>query len=234
MLRQFKSAVVPKRNMLGKAPRRRITMNDVLRMDLDYDREELLDLLDRGHLLPILGAAESNQNQVAAGANPVYFPKAIVVSTDQTVLQGDLVWWDPINYTLKQCTSQAQVALGATGGLAGAAAGTNVPGVYPNPAAGTPSENLPGVQVQRGGSVYLNSTLGDGSYFPFEPVTIGVDQQTISRGGQTTANRVGFVIVAPPVVARSGPGATPLPETVAGGARVEVLLEAKFPNTVLL
>lgn len=232
MLRMRKTAVVPRRNLFGKQARRRLTISDVLKMDLDYDRQELLDLLDRGHLLPILGGAEVNQNQTAQGA--VYFPKAIVVSTDQTVLQNDLVWWDPINYTLKQCTLATQVAVSATGGLCGCAAGTNVPNVYPNPAAGTPSENLPGVQVQRGGSVYLNSTLGDGSYFPFEPVTIGADQQTVSRGGQTTANRVGFVIVSLPVNARSGPGATPSPETTAGGSKVEVWLEVKFPDTMLL
>lgn len=236
MLRKHRTAVVPKRNLLGKLVRGRLSLKEVLAMELlGYSKDDFLNMLDSGLLLPAVGGAPANQNTVLA--NPIYFPRAIVVSTDQTVLQGDMVWWDDVHYTLKQLTNPNQVAYNAgqgLGGYCGVAQGTNVPGVYPNPPAGTPSENLPGVIVQRGGTVRVNGTTGDGTYFPFEPVTVGADQQTISRGAETSANRVGLVIVPPPVTARSGPGATPLPETAAGSGTVELWILPAFPTTSVL
>lgn len=230
MLRKQKTAVVPKRNLLGRLVRGRLPLS----LTLGISKPELLDLLDMGYLLPKVEGGTSATNTVLA--NPVYFPRALVVSTDQTINQGDLVFWDGVNYTLKPLVDPTDVlwVAGGSHGFAGAAQGSNVPNVFPNPPAGTPSENLPGVVVQRGGSVKLNSTTGEGTYFPFEPVTVGADAQTISRAQQTTANRVGFVIVPPPVNARSGPGATPAPETAAAGSPVEVWLETKFPDTALL
>ena len=232
MLSKYKTAVRARRNLLGRRVRGRLALRDVLALEYGgIDPGEILDLLDRGYLLPLLGST-SKQNQTAA--NAIYFPKAIVVSTDQTINQNDMVWWDAVNYTLKPLTTSAQVAVGATGGYCGVAAGSNVPGVYPNPPAGAPSENLPGIAVQRGGSAYLTLQANDVTDYPFQPVTAaGVDAQTITKGTATAANRVGLVLVPLPVTARGGPGATPAPET-AGPGRVEVWLEPKFPDTALL
>jgi hypothetical protein len=62
----------------------------------------------------------------------------------------------------------------------------------------------------------------------------GVDAQTVTKGGATSANRVGVVIVPPPTVPRGAAGATPVPETAAGGTRVRVWIERKFPSTSLV
>jgi hypothetical protein len=194
--------------------------------------EDLADLLEQGYDLTMSGATTA-QNQVAE--NPLYFPRAVVVTTDQTINQGDSVWWDPVNYTLKPCTTAAQVAIGTTGGFCGFAAGSNVPGVYPNPPAGTPSENLPGIAVQFGGTVFANLQSNDVIDYPFQNVTMaGVDAQTITKGGATSANRVGVVIVPPPTVPRGAAGATPVPESAAGGTRVRVWVERKYPSTTLV
>jgi hypothetical protein len=221
------------RNILGKRARRRLTLREVLGLEFaGIAREDFLDLLDMGYRLPLMGGT-SKQNQTLA--NAVYFPKATVVTTDQTINQNDMVWWDGVNYTLKILTTAAQVAVGTTGGFCGCAAGSNVPGVYPNPAAGVPSENLPGILVQRGGTVGLTLQSNDVVDYPFQAVTAaGVDAQTVTKGAATSANRVGLVIVPAPVTPRGAPGATPLPESVPGGGRVEVWLESKFPTTILL
>lgn len=227
-------------NIFGKPVRRRILIRDVLKLGLDYDREELLDLLDRGHLLPMLGGAlqgaTTSKNTVMA--NPIYFPKAIAVTTDQTINQGDLVRWDGVNFTLKQLTDPTQVPyiVGGNYGLAGVAQGQSNPNVYPAPQAGTPAENLPGVIVQRGGTVKLATTVGDGNLFDFEPVTVGADAQTITRGGVTTANRVGLVISQLPATARGAAGSTPAFDTVSSGTGLfaEIWIEPKFPGTYLL
>lgn len=227
MLRKRKTAVRPTRNIVGKPLKGIIGIRELF----GRSNEDLQNLLNMGYDFQVAGGTTPTNTVLA---NPIYLPRGVVVSTDQTINQGDLVWWDATNYTLKPITNATQVAVGASGGLIGAAQGTDNPNVYPAPAAGVPSENLPGIVVQRGGSVRMNSTTGDGSYFPFEPVTIGADAQTITRGGETTANRVGFIMVPAPVSARGAPGATPLPETVAGGQGVELWLEVKFPDTALL
>jgi hypothetical protein len=194
-----------------------------------------LDLLSRGYRLPLAGGTQA-QNQVLA--NPEYFPRALIVTVDQTVNQGDFVWWDDVHYTLKPLTSTTQVAYTpgtGTGGFAGVAAGSNIPGVYPNPQAGAPSEYLPGVEVQRGGSVRAYSTAGEGSYVPFQPVTIGATAQTVSRGAETTADMVGRIIVPPPTTAGAAAGTTPVPaNTVASGGSVEVWVTPTFPISGVL
>jgi len=226
---QFKrrTAVRPKKALNGKRLRGVLSWKEAVgRSD-----EDILDLMDRGYVFELAGGTTSSNTVMA---NPIYLPKATVVSTDQTVNQGDMVWWDPVNYTLKPLTTPTAVAVSATGGFIGVAQGQANPNVYPTPAAGTPAENLPGMIVQRGGTVKVHSTTGDGSYYPYEPVTVGADAQTVTRGGQTTANRVGFVIVPLPSSARGAPGATPAPETVAGGTDLELWIEPKFPGTYLL
>lgn len=230
---KHKTAVRPRRNLLGRRVRGRISLLDMLRMEYaGIAREDVLDLLDRGYLLPILGGT-TKQNQALADAK--YFPKALVVSTDQTINQADMVWWDAVNYTLKPLTTSAQVAVGTTGGFCGCAGGSNVPGVYPNPPGDAPSENLPGIVVQRGGTVSLLLQSNDVIDYPNQSVTAaGVDAQTVTKGAASSSNRVGLVIVPLPVTPRGAPGATPAPETVAGGTRIEVWLEPKYPTTVLL
>jgi hypothetical protein len=197
-----------------------------------FDDEEVANLLDLGFWPSMEGATQAS-NQQASGANAIYFPKAIVVTTDQTINQGDCVWFDAVNYTLKIATTSSQIAVGTTGGFCGCAAGSNVPGVYPNPPAGAPSENLPGIEVQWGGDVFLNLQANDVIDGPFTAVTMsGIDAQTDTRGGSvTSSNRIGHVIVPAPATPRGAPGATPTPETVAGGTKVRVWLERKYPST---
>jgi hypothetical protein len=79
------------------------------------------------------------------------------------------------------------------------------------------------------GCVYLNSTNGE-TYNHFDAVTIGADSQTVTKSGATSGNRVGFVIIDPPSVARALQ-ATPTPETIVGaaGVRMRVQLEPKHP-----
>jgi hypothetical protein len=215
------------RNILGRKITR--TALNIARI-AGLPREELLDLLDLGFQLPYRGGT-TPQNQT--GVNPVYFPRALAVTTDQTINQGDMVWWDSVNFTLKPLTNLNQVAVGlGTGGYCGIAAGTNNPGVYPNPPGGIPSEALPGIEVQMGGAVHINTTVGE-TYNPFQPVTVGADAQTVSEGAETTADTVGRIIVPPPVTARSGPGATPVPETVVGGTRPLMWIVRQYPSTLI-
>jgi len=220
---------VPQRNVIGK-PFKGILAKEHW---VGLPDEDVADLLERGYQPVMLGETTA-QNQAAA--NVVYFPRAIVVSTDQTINQGDCVFWDSVHYTLKVCTTSAAVAVAAgTGGFCGVAAGSNVPGVYPNPPAGTPSENLPGIEVQRGGTAWLYVQSNDVIDYPFQAVTMaGVDAQTVTKGAASSANRVGLVIVPPPATPRGTPGATPAPETIAGGDRVRVWIEPKFPATALV
>lgn len=228
---QFKKRkLAVRRNAIGKPFRGTIALSRLADM-ADIDRA---DLVERGYdILPMEGETTSANTVLS---QPVYFPQALVVSSDQTINQGDMVRWDGVNYTLKPLTDPTQVAFIAGGsyGFAGVAQGQANPNVYPAPAAGTPSENLPGVVVQRGGTVRLKSTLGEGNYFPFEPLTVGADAQTVTRLAVTAANRVGLVIVPLPVSARGAPGATPAPETVLSGQAVALWIEPKFPSTVLL
>lgn len=228
---QYKRKLTVRRNVIGKRFRGVIALARVL----DMDDVELADLVERGYDLAAMKGGTTSQNTVLASPT-VYYPRALVVSSDQTINQGDMVRWDSVNYTLKALTDPTQVAyiLGGNYGFAGIAGGQANPNVYPAPAAGTPSENLPGIVVHRSGSHKVKSTTGEGTYFPFEPVTVGADAQTISRSGVTAANRVGFVIVPPPVSARGAAGATPAPETIAAGQAVELWPEVKFPTTALL
>ena len=52
------------------------------------------------------------------------FPRAVDVTTDQTIHEGDMVWWDSVNGTLKPCTASTTVPVSAgVGGFCGVAAG---------------------------------------------------------------------------------------------------------------
>jgi hypothetical protein len=163
------------------------------------------------------------------------FPHSVDVTTDQTINLGDLVYWDGVNGTLKPLTASTSVAVAGTApyytaGFCGVAAGSNDPNIYPAEPSNASSEYLPGLKVIRAGSVWLYCTAGE-FYNNFTPVTVGATAQTVTLVGATAANRVGFVLTPTPTSPSGAAGGTPTPELLAGtGQRVEVWLEAKFPN----
>jgi hypothetical protein len=222
LARRRKTAVVPKLGLMGTPFKRILPIENWIGMSDD----DVADLISRGYI-PGMAGGTTAQNQVAE--NPVYFPRAIVVSTDQTINQNDMVYWDAVNYTLKPYTSSGNFAK-----FCGCAAGSNVPGVYPNPPSGV-SENLPGIAVQMGGTVWLNLQANDVVDGPFQAVQQVTDAQTVTRGGAITGtNAVGVVIVPPPSTPRGAPGATPVGETVAGGSRIRVWLNRQYPTAAFI
>lgn len=183
------------------------------------------------------------RNAFSRAAYPNY-PLAFDVTTDQTVNQGDMVWWDATNGTLKPLTAQSQVAFVAgSGGFCGVANGGNLVSVpvFPPPGGTTALEALSGVSVQRLGSVWLFCTAGE-SYYNYIPVTVGATAQTVtmqqSSGGPIlpdSTHRVGWVVTPVPLMPQGAAGSTPLLETITGtGQLVEVLLESKFPATTVV
>lgn len=222
-----RTAVRPQVNQIGLPFKGIVAIGDLI----GWDDADIADLVSRGYTVQFAGGT-TPRNQAAKA--PVYFPGNIVVSSDQTINQGDMVWWDGVNFTLKALTTAAQVAVGATGGFCGLAAGSNQLNVYPAPPAGLPSEAFPGIAVQSGGTGFLNLAANDVIDGPFVAVTAGAgDAQTVTRGLASAANRVGVVFVEPPTNARGAPGATPAPETVQGGQAIRVWIERKFPSTVI-
>lgn len=148
------------------------------------------------------------------------FPKSVPVTTDQAINQGDLVWWDSVNGTLKSIVEAEDVE----DGFCGVANDTNPINVY-----GT--EYIAAIGVTRKGAVFLKTTAGE-FYKNFQEVTAGADAQTITLVGATENNRVGFVVTDPPVKPQGAAGSTPLQETLTGAAGVfaRVWLEPKFPS----
>jgi hypothetical protein len=153
------------------------------------------------------------------------FPKSLPVTTDQSINQGDMVWWDAVNGTLKALTAANQVAVGATGGFCGIANDTTPINIYGE-------ERLAALGVTRKGAVSLLTTPGE-FYKDFQEVTVGADAQTITLVGVTTANRVGWVVTDPPLTPQGAAGSTPTGEKLTGaaGVRTRVWLEPKFPAT---
>lgn len=227
--------LVVARNLMGRVASKRITFAELIKEGLDFDRDALLNRLDLGYLLPVKGATTA-QNQSMADAT--YFPRSLMVTTDQAINQGDAVWWDEIHFTLKPLTLASQVPYVAgtgSGGYCGLAGGTTPPNVYPNPiGASGPSEALPGIEVQHGGTARMNSTAGEGSYSPFQLVTIGATSQTVTRVGATASNALGYIVVPPPVFAAAAAGATPVPgNSTPSGGSVELWIAPKFPVGIL-
>lgn len=163
------------------------------------------------------------------------FPMKLPVTTDQTIHEGDLVYWDGVNGTLKPLTLSTSVAVAGTApyytaGFCGVAGGANNPQVYPPEPANANSEYLPGLEVVRAGTVFLYCTAGE-FYYNMHPVTVGATAQTVTLVGATSANRVGFVMTPLPATAQAAASGTPTPEVITGtGQLVEVWLEAKLPN----
>lgn len=173
------------------------------------------------------------------------FPLAVDVTTDQVINEGDMVYWDGVNGTLKPLTSSGSVALAGTApyytaGFCGVALGSNfaggstgTPPVYPSPG-GSTAEQLSSVEVQRLGSVFLFCTAGE-FYQNFTPVTVGATAQTVTLVSASTTNQVGWVLVPAPAVGQGAAGSTPLLETITGtGQLVEVWLRPTFPATTLV
>jgi hypothetical protein len=157
------------------------------------------------------------------------FPKSLPVTTDQSINQGDMVWWDAVNGTLKPLTKAAQVAVGASGGFCGLSNDTTPINIYGE-------ERLAALGVTRKGAVSLLTTPGE-FYKAFQEVTVnetaGGDAQTITVVGVTSSNRVGWVVPDPPLNPQGAAGSTPVGEKLTGaaGVRARVWLEPKFPAT---
>lgn len=170
-----------------------------------------------------------------------YFPLALPVTTDQTINEGDMVWYDSVNGTLKPLTAQSQVAVSAgSGGFAGVAAASNNPKLYPDPVgAPTGYDFNARVAVYRLGAVFMKTTPGE-FYGTGTPVSVGADAQTITLTQSGVAvdatHRVGWTFVPVPATPQPAAGSTPLNETVAGGVGVyiQVLLESKWPATTVV
>lgn len=156
------------------------------------------------------------QNPVSV-VEPNQYPQWVPVTSDLTINEGDLVYWDGTNFSATPLTANTDVA----SKFMGVALGSSQSLVYPG------DNPYPGVPVLAKATVFLNTTAGE-TYNPFDDVTVGADSQTITKTGATTGNRVGFVVIDPPSSARPHQ-ATPVPESVAGGAgvRVRVVLEPK-------
>lgn len=145
-------------------------------------------------------------------------PQSVVVTTQFTINEGDLVFWDGANFSARPLLETADVESGkgshASKGFLGVALGANQLAVYGGDAP------LPQIPVGCKMCIFVNSTAGD-TYGHFDLVTLGADAQTVTKVGVTAANAVGAVIIDPPAVARAQQ-ATPTPETVAGGEGVRI------------
>lgn len=159
----------------------------------------------------------SNVNLLSADPK---FPKNLPVTTDQSINQGDLVYWDAANGTLKALTSSGNVA----NKFCGVSNDTTPINIYGE-------EKLASLGVTRKGAVSLQTTAGE-FYADFQEVTVGADAQTITLVGPTEANRVGFVVTDPPLNPQGAASGTPVGEKLTGaaGVRARVWLEPKFPS----
>lgn len=152
-------------------------------------------------------------------------PQAIVVTTQFTIKEGDLVFWDGVNFSARPMTTANDATTNKSSnnseGFIGVAVGSNKPEVYGG------EEALPSVPVISKATVFLLSTAGQ-KYKPFEAVKLGADAQTVSNTSGGTAT-IGYVIVDPPATARPEQ-ATPVPEEAGGTeqVRIRVLLKPTF------
>lgn len=140
------------------------------------------------------------------------------VTTNLTVNEGDLVYWDPTNYTCTPATKAAVTTSAATPFL-GQALQSNAQNIYPS------DPDKVGVLILVRGVVWLNTTAAE-TYGWFTAVTVGADAQTITTSGAvstvgSTYNTIGYTL--PPVATAPRPNqATPAPETLTGAAGVKV------------
>jgi hypothetical protein len=142
------------------------------------------------------------------------------ITTNLSVNQGDLVYWDATNYTVTPLTAASQVA----GAFLGVSGDTDPFKVY------SETGYVRGVKVLRNGVFSFNTTNGE-TYNPMTAVTATSDPQTVTTSSASSTNRVGFAVIDPPSTPRAS-AATPAPEHVTGAAGVylNVLIESKYPS----
>lgn len=158
------------------------------------------------------------KNRYLSPVDDVYPALPVITSVD--INQGDLVYWDGTNYTLKPCASSSDVE-------------DVFVGVAEN---GTPIQvyNEAGDQraitVRRQGRFRFNTVSGQ-DYDVGALVTVGTDAQTVTPASATTTNAVGRVVGPLPVTPRPSQ-ATPVPESTAGGTgvEVEVVIMPQYPT----
>jgi hypothetical protein len=153
-----------------------------------------------------MSVSQNNEDARDRNQSRVQLP----VTTNLSVNAGDLVYWDPTNFTVTPVTAASQVS---TSNFLGMALQANASLIYP----GDPDHA--GVLVLVRGVVWMYTTVGD-TYGWFTPVTGTADPQTITSTG-ATSHVVGYTL--PPVASTPRPNqATPVPETIAGGTSVRV------------
>lgn len=149
------------------------------------------------------------------------YPQSVPVISNVTINEGDLVFWDGANYTARPVTEPADVESGKgslhSKGFMGVALGSNKPEVYGG------EEARPEIGVGARMCIYVYSTAAE-TYLPFDLVTVGADAQHVIKAGATEANAVGVVIIDPPATARPSE-ATPVPESITGGAEVRIRIQ---------
>jgi hypothetical protein len=163
------------------------------------------------------------QNPISVIDHETY-PQSVVVTSNLTINEGDLVYWDNVNYTATPLSSNTQVATY----FMGVAGGSNQLIVFGN------DPPIPAIPVYAKATIFVGTTSGD-TYNHYDLVTIGADAQTVTKSGANSANAVGAVIIDPPAAARALQ-ATPTPETIAGGTGVRiriVLLPKHFVGAAL-
>lgn len=149
-----------------------------------------------------------------------YTSRRVVITTNLTVNAGDLVYWDPINYTLTPLTATSQVA----NQFFGVAMQSNANLIYPN------DNDQVGLIVLVRGVVWLNSTAPQ-TYGPFTSVTVGADSQTVTDQGVTTANTIGWTWSDPPNTPRAS-ASTPVPEIVGGLTQTRIPIQLNPAHVV--
>jgi hypothetical protein len=156
------------------------------------------------------------QNPVSIIEHDLYPQSVVCVSecegSKNIVNEGDLVFWDGANYTVRSLLEIADVESGKgnhhSKGFMGVALGSNYVEVFGN------EEPRPEIAVGARMCIYVYGTAGD-HYKPFDFVTFHTDAQHVTNSGATEANAVGVVIIDPPATAR-GQEATPVPEEIEG------------------
>lgn len=146
------------------------------------------------------------------------------VTSNLTVNEGDLVYWDGTNYTVTPLTASTQVS----GNFLGMALQSNANQIYPGDA------DQVGVEILARGHVWMETTPAE-TYLPFDKVTVGATSQTIVKSGATTTNLVGYVVIDPPASPRAQQ-ATAVPESITGaaGVRVRIALAPSHPYAAAL
>jgi hypothetical protein len=174
-----------------------------------------------------MATTASNNIHFLEGQTAVQRP----VTTNLTVNQGDLVYWDGTNYTFTPVTNKSQIAASpyaGSGVFLGVALQSNADIIYPN------DPDQFGVLVGWG-YFWFTSTTGD-TYGWDTGVTVGATSQTVTSTGATATIGSSYNLVGYAVPVLSGgtarpSQATPAPETVAGPTRLLVRVKPTYLPT---